>query len=304
MAERILVGLDGSPLAESILPAVRALAEALQAEVTVLSVVDRPDALSDDQHRAAWELMQEQAKTTAKSYVHRIESEVFAAGGIAAKCAVVLGDPATEITAYAENQGIDLIALATHGRSGFDRWLHGSVAEEVMLTTRTPLLLLHPADGDAPASGGAVTRIVAPLDGSPLAEGALPLVAKMALALKAPVNLVQAVEPVYLMGEPMTLSAGGYGDLLDGLQEAAKIYLNQTAQGLLAQGIAVTLETPLGSPAREVIQRAQSEPGALVIMATHGRSGLAGAVLGSVARRVVRSSGTPTLLVRPAATES
>lgn len=140
MFKRILVPLDGSPLSEAILPQVVELTHALGAEVTLLRVgqahafpgVD-PKYLVDEEVR----VMQE-----AEAYL-AIVAQRFAQEGMTIRTVVRYGQPAAEIIDHVAFEGIDLVAMSTHGRSGLTRLVMGSVAEEVVRKVRVPVLLLR-----------------------------------------------------------------------------------------------------------------------------------------------------------------
>lgn len=297
MVKQILVGLDGSPLAEAILPCVSNLAKGLGAEVTLLNVTF-PESIVEPEDRPSLQQLVQGAEIQAKDYLRGVAQRLQETG-ITTRYAVAVGDAPAEIVNYAQRGGMDLIALATHGRSGIQRWVFGSVADAVLHTTRTPLLLIRPRDG-RPAAASGVTQVVVPLDGSPLAEAVLPLAQELALAFDVPVVLLRTVETVYLFSEPAPGAAAGYQDIISAVQEAVAGYLEHVGAGLEAQGTTVKTVAPLGSPATEIEAYTTAHEGSLVVMATHGRTGIGGLLLGSVARRVVQQSGAPVLLVRPA----
>ncbi|MCX6020684.1 MAG: universal stress protein [Chloroflexi bacterium] len=294
MVTRILVALDGSPLAESILPYVRGVAAGVGAEVVLGSVLHvSKDTLSS---LTGSKLDQVVARDRAliQTYLDGV-AQRLATDGLAVRTVVGFGNAADEIVRLAGAENADLIALATHGRSGIDRWVHGSVAEAVLQIASTPVLLIHPADYVVSQS---VQQLVIPLDGSPLAEAALAEAVTLATAMKTPLALVRVVEPVYLAADPAAGIMTDYGNLLDDMQGAARAYLDEQAAALTAQGLTVTTAVPIGTPAKEIVDFAQAHPGSLIVIATHGRTGVAGILLGSVARRVVQQAGAPTMLVQ------
>jgi nucleotide-binding universal stress UspA family protein len=163
MFRRVLVPLDGSGLADTILPHVCQLAADTALEVLLLAVVPPPSALQlaeslhgtiDKYGYAVPQLdgmaaEQEQQLVAgdvgrAEAYLHaRVQR--LAADGLQARTAVRIGEAAAEIARTAEAEQADLIAMSTHGRAGLDHLLHGSVAESVLRTAGRPLLLLRPS---------------------------------------------------------------------------------------------------------------------------------------------------------------
>jgi len=301
MLQHILVGLDGSPLAETILAYVSTLAKRVSADVTLLHVVH----LSEDMRREEpYRLLQQtihEAEVQARGYLDRAVQRLTDAG-VKVRSQLTVGDAATEIVGYAQREGMDLIALATHGRSGLQRWFYGSVAEKVLHTTHTLLLLIRPTDGLV-AAPPELTQIVVPLDGSPVAEAALPVAEALAASVKVPLVLLRVVEVLSLdFGDPTGMGYASYPQILDSLQEAAEDYLNQLAVTRRGKDLNVQTVAPVGLPADKIVGYTHEHPGSLVVMTTHGRTGFAGFMLGSVARRVVLHGNTPTLVVRPLVT--
>jgi nucleotide-binding universal stress UspA family protein len=298
---RILVGLDGSALAETILGAVRTLAERLRAEIVLLHVTVVPEtarAAADDAETGLDDLVT-QERRRADRYLEEVALKLRAAGG-AVRTATVVGEPAPEIVRFAEREKVDLIALATHGRSGLGRWLHGSVADAVLHAATTPLLLLRPAadEGAAPM----VTRVVVPLDGSPLAEAALATAAPLARALGVPLLLLRIVEYTGLAfaADPLGAVPLAYAPVLEALREGATRYLESRADELRAQGPAVEIRVLDGMAADAITGEIRALPGSLLVLSTHGRTGWRAVALGSVARRVVLVAAAPVLVVRSA----
>lgn len=297
MLHHILVGVDGSPLAETILSYVTVLAKNTGADVTLIHVVHTSEEMKSNEAYRFLQPSLEQAKTNAHDYLRRLVQQLNDAG-VTTHSRVLVGVAATEIVHCAEQEGMDLIALATHGRSGLQRWFYGSVAEKVLHTTRTPLLLIRPTEEPATVPR-TLSQIVVPLDGSPLAEVALPMAEAISARCQVPLVLLRVVEIEALaFADPTGMVGANYQALLDGLQQDADSYVDQLAGAIRGKGVTVQTATPMGLPAAKIVEYAHAHPGSLVVMATHGRSGLAEVALGSVARRVVLHGDTPTLIVR------
>jgi nucleotide-binding universal stress UspA family protein len=222
MIKRILVGLDGSPLAESVLPFVALLARGVEAEVTLLHVTTVPHLLTGSPVRGLDEVARVNTRR-AETYLAERRATLEAAG-IRAHAVVREGAALAEIVGYAERERMDCIALATHGRSGLARWMHGSVADRVLHTTKTPFLLIGP-DTSSTTTAPALTRIVVPLDGSEVAESALPVAEALADALSVPLVLLHVVELAGLdfVSEEDTLA------VLTQLEEDTRAYLARVA---------------------------------------------------------------------------
>lgn len=292
---RILVGLDGSPLAETILPVVELLAARLGAAVTLLHVLPVPEHVPAAE-RLPVDRLVEDATRRASEYLSGVKRRL-ASSGADVSLVVAVGTPAREIVQGAQAGGFDLVALATHGRSGLQQWIHGSVADQVLHTTTIPLLLVRPGDGWAAVPRG-IRQIVVPLDGSTDAEAALRLAEPVALRCELPLALVRFVEPLTLeyAAGPSGMAFVDVQRITDDLLRAAREYLTTTADGLRARGLTVTTEVSVAQPAAGIADYTREHPESLVVLTTHGRSGWRRLLLGSVARRVVLTVAAPILV--------
>jgi nucleotide-binding universal stress UspA family protein len=132
--KKILVPLDGSELAETVLSHIETIALAHEAEVILLRVLPATGVLP-----ATAEAERKAARESLDRAKKRLQEK-----GINARTTIRHGeDAATEITDYAEVNDVDLIAMSTHGRSGVSRWIFGSVAEKVLRGTNKPILLIR-----------------------------------------------------------------------------------------------------------------------------------------------------------------
>jgi len=148
MYKNILVPLDGSKLAECVLPHVEELATCLAgAEVTLVSVTERITGyrtIEDPSQELGERLVPEavgKQEQEARKYLDKI-AKALSDKGIKVLTEVLLGKPAEEITIFATNEGCDLILMASHGRSGPSRWTHGSVADKVFRASSVPVLMV------------------------------------------------------------------------------------------------------------------------------------------------------------------
>jgi len=298
MYSQILIPLDGSTTAEKVLPYARFLAEMLKLPVELLGVIDLATIathLSAEKTRYFDSFVAEEERSS-EVYLEGI-ARTFSGGAV--KFTVEKGKPEEVIIEKGAANRASLIAMATHGRSGMKRWLLGSVAEKVLRAGRSPLLLIR-AQEEARTEGEAVLQsLIAPLDGSGLAESALPTVSALAKAMNLEVILCRAYElpaGAYYGSEDYLPN---YDELLGGLRQETSDYLKGQVAAIKSRELekvsAVALE---GAAAEEIIQIARKTPNSLVAMCTHGRSGVERWVLGSVTEKVVRYSGNPVLVLR------
>jgi nucleotide-binding universal stress UspA family protein len=152
---------------------------------------------------------------------------------------------------------------------------------------------------DSPLTG-AGTRILVPLDGSDLAAKALPVAEALCRQLSAHLDLVSVLSPTiipFVGGEPY-IPGEVYQQIDTERTQAAQVYLASAAKSLSEQGIAVETHLERGDAALRLLDLAKELRSTLVVMTTHGRTGLARFALGSVADRVVRAGVSPVLLLR------
>jgi len=296
MYEKILVALDGSQLSEQILPYSRLLADKLKLAVELIHVIN-PDLATPTSAAGQARYQDVLAAENEKGlvYLEKIAGSFALASKI--QCSVAPGNPAEVIVDKAAADRQTLIAMTTHGRSGINRWLIGSVADKVLHAAANPLLLVRAGETAAVQGTAAWQRMIVPLDGSPLAERVIPNAAELARPLGLEVVLMR------VFGVPTPVFAEDYGpyveELWTQLEDEAQKYLTEKKQQLLAQGLTnvVTIVTA-GFPAEKIIDAARERKDALVAMSTHGRSGFNRFVMGSVTDRVVRHSGDPVLIIR------
>jgi nucleotide-binding universal stress UspA family protein len=289
---KILVPLDGSQDAETILPYVERLATAMNARVLLLAAVDRPRDWGED---TGGDLKGERHE--AESYLRRLQARLASATGNDVEAEVVASEPAAAVLAASEKQQPDLIAMTTHGRSGVARWVLGSVAAKLLHATHTPMLVVRPPTDGKQSDAPTLTKILVPLDGSELSASVLPFAADLAKSLGASVMLFHAVlEPV------MTYPAGGAvfdSGALKGMEAGAHEYLAAVARDLDDKGVKTNREVAIGNATDGIVWAAEREGAELIVMSTHGRSGIGRIVLGSIADAVVRRTSLPVILVRP-----
>jgi nucleotide-binding universal stress UspA family protein len=301
MYDKILIPLDGSKSAESVLPYARALSRRLKTPVALLTIIDiseisRSVSAADGLYL---DRIIENESRRSEEYLAKI-GKTF--GTVAVKSRVEKGRAAEVIIESAAADNGTLIMMASHGRSGLNRFLLGSVAEKVLRGANNPLLLVR-ADETVLTGGEAVLKsVIVPLDGSELAESILPLVEASAKKLDLEVVLFRAYMipyGAYTAGEgfydPVNLEA-----FLSGLRQESIDYLERKAVALRRNGVEiVSCVAREGLSADEIIKFARATPDNLIAMCSHGYSGVKRWVLGSVTETVARHAGDPVLVSRP-----
>jgi nucleotide-binding universal stress UspA family protein len=293
--EKILVPLDGSELAQIALPYAEKLAGKLGYQITLIYVSGSIDDQYHHMHQFYLQKMAETARQAAEIHVENLEVKA-----IKVETAILLGDPAEQIVDYADKEGVGLIIMSTHGRSGIKRWAMGSVADKVLRATKQPLALIRAkrARPDAPERN-ILSKILVTLDGSKQSEAVIPYIEELASKLKADITLLQVVLPDYNLSTTGEPEYGVYSEKhLESIQALAREYLENIAAQLKQRGINAKPEVALGTAAETIIKFADAIAADMVALSTHGRSGVSRWALGSVAERVLRAGDTPLLLVR------
>ncbi len=291
---RLLVALDGSHLAESVLPLVQTLAKALDAEVTLLHVLEYepPATVHGEPHITTL--------AQAQAYLKRVAEQMRASGLPITTHAHTNPerDVAASIAGHAAELNADMIVLAAHGRGGIRQWLVGRIPQQVAARAGRPVLIVPtPTDHDL----SALRRILLPMDPAGEAVAALPLAQRLAAACKAELVLVTVVPTPGTMpgnaGAATVFLPHTAETLLDYAEDQARAKLEQLAMSLRDARITVTTDVRRGDPARELVQAITAHGVDLVVMATHARAGLDGLLAGSVGPRVVAAAPCPVLLV-------
>ena len=299
MYKKILVPLDGSSVAEQVLPYARLLAGGLDVPVALLGIVDATELASAMSKEKAqyFDATIEDSVRRSRDYLKKI-AQTFSRANVS--FAVEKGRAEEVIIAKTDADKQTLITMATHGRSGLDRWLLGSIAEKVLRGSANPLLLIR-ARAEAKTEGEMTLKsVVVPLDGSEVAESILPEVIEIAKKLNIQTVLFRAGHV------PYSAFGGGHSqyplinELLGGIKAEAREYLEKKTAELKKRGfekVSYVLQEGIG--ADEIISFGQRTPDNMIAMCTHGWSGVKRWVLGSVTETVVRHSGDPVLVLRP-----
>jgi len=219
---------------------------------------------------------------------------------------VALGSPAEQIIRCAAENNVDLILMATHGRSGVKRLVMGSVADEVLRASNVPVWLVRPGlPTEVVYEQWPGKTILVPLDGSELAETAFPHVE--ALANQQGTGKVDVIL-LRICTRPMPPPAADYTYTtlpeeymqveLARRKQVARKYLAEIEGQLTGKAFAVRSEVLEGRPAEQIVEYANANPPNLIVMSTHARSGLQRLAHGSVATYVLQKANSPIVIVK------
>lgn len=309
MYSKVIVPLDGSELAEQAVPYAQLVARGLSIPIELVEAFDvLPPAVHSHGAMYALDKMLDEARQRSGHYLAGVE-ETLRTAGYAASSATLPGAPHQAIVDRAGADPNALIVMSTHGRGGVTRWALGSVADKVLHIIPNPMLIVRSSAAVTASSEIAIETVLVPLDGSELAETALEHAVSVAAAVGAVVTLARVTHTrdyyrKHLTGPRAAMGpspANWVNDLMRADAEAATDYLAGVQRRLAAQrpdaGDIDIRHLRHESPAQAIIDQAADHK-TLVVMTTHGRSGIGRMLMGSVTDRVVRHSNAPALVVR------
>ncbi len=298
MFQKILIPLDSSELAERALKPGMALAEQGNADVYLLSVPFLEHAFVEE--RAGYGFMlPEQSLSQSRQDLQAYQDEMkalYAHPNIRIHTAVSDGDEAGVIVDTAIRENVDLIVMSTHGRSGFSRWMLGSVTERVLRHAPCPVLAIRE---DKPLKHVAIT-----LDGSALSEYAITPGLDVAASLGSKISLLsvessEEIDPLFV-AELDKVEAGLGARTVEDYYHRTESYLQRLRVRLRKEYDQTIHIAPRNGPViQAILDFIDSGKVDLVVMATHGRTGLQRWVYGSVTEKIMRSAGCAMLVVRP-----
>lgn len=279
MYRTVLVAVDGSDVASNATRQALAIADALDATVHAVSIVEAPDD-------ATVETVAHSRVESAREYVAEVADEA-AARGISAVTVVRAGRPGRELIAYAGDEDMDLFVVGTQGRSRVKRLVTGSVATTVIQDARRPVLTV----GREVAVRPAFEDVLVATDGRPGADAAIDQSLALAEAYDATVHALFVVNDADSRLPVVISEFERVGDEATGEVErlAAR------------RGVAARRAIRYGHPHEAIIEYAREEAVDLIVTGTESRSGLDRLAFGSVSQRVVRDAPVPVLTVRAGA---
>jgi nucleotide-binding universal stress UspA family protein len=291
MFEKILLPLDGSILAESAIPYVRDLADQLKAEVYLIHICPT-------EHRTYLHMHQIYINQLADN----LRKEMLLSPKLKIHTEIILGEPVKEIFEYIKKHKIDIVALTSHGASGFRSLTIGSVADKVVRGSGIPTLLIRVKEGTAlPAKKYIIKKILAPLDSSEASKISIPYIIELAVKIKASVSLFSLTQTVYSQNfDSMGAGPGVNWDAVDASTlKYMDSYLQHIEDDIKKEGITVDHTTYLGTDAAyEILEMEKKTQADLIVMATRGRSQITRWAFGSVTEKVLREGTLPLLLVK------
>jgi nucleotide-binding universal stress UspA family protein len=301
MYKNILVPLDGSKRAERILPHAVHLAGRFNAGLILVHVVephiDFYSSLNSHKFEEIEDLSQQIKQ--AKAYLNELKDQLEAEGH-QVENQVVHGNVVRTILRMARKFDSDLIAIASHGRTGLSRVFYDSIAAGVLHQVNRPLLIIRAEDDEEQEwkDVNMYKNILIPLDGSKRAERILPHVEQLALHFGSSVILLRIVELIGKSSRPHATLSGFELENVEQRFDGAKSYLAAIRGEFREKGVKAKAVINKGPVVKWICDVASSEDVDLIAMASHGHTGLERVFYGSVAAGVLHQVDRPLLLIR------
>jgi nucleotide-binding universal stress UspA family protein len=285
MIDRILVPLDGSRVAEQILPHLRRVLHRRDAEVILVRAAVPPPTENGM-------LIADTLLAAAREYLTETQDRLRDQG-IRVRSVVRLGSPAVVILDVALEERATMIALATHGETGLKRLLAGSVAEAILRRSQVPVLLVRPFWSYELLPGRSdedelrpIRNLLVPMDNPDDAELLLPPVTELARLFDARVVLLHVMTPEDRQQPDLAAR-----------QSVEESQLARMASRLEHEKVEAATLIEKGEPAHQILEAARANEVDLIAMSTHAKSGFLGLFTSTVTEKVLRESTCPMLVI-------
>ncbi|MFD1564182.1 universal stress protein [Haloarchaeobius amylolyticus] len=286
MPPRILVPTDGSESATAALEHTLDIASERDATVYLLYVADTNEPSLTRLGTEVVDTLEQEGEQIVSEAATLAEER-----GVSVVTDVVQGDPRPTIVDYASADTFEFVAMGAHGRRGLGEYVLGSVTDHVVNRSPVPVLTVRAADDVTPRYP--YGDVLVPTDGSDHATAAVTLASTVANRTGATLHLLSIVDEIPEVGDT------GSAPLSEQLEENIQAILDDAAAIATRVGVDdVTTSIVTGSMPREVTAYADGEGIDLVVMGTHGHTGLDRHLLGSFTERVIRTSSVPVLATR------
>lgn len=292
--QKILVPLDGSELAERPLSAALMIAEAVMGQIVLLTAVtSEPFAEIMEPGPELRQRLIQAGEAEAQSYLKSVRNRLMPTPA-ALKTELATGPAAQAIIDYAQSDGIDLIFMSSHGRSGVSRWAYGSVADKVLHHAPCAVAIIRAQAKFEPL---AHKRILVPLDGSETAEAALTPALNLAQKIGGELVLLRVVDIPSIANARQIIGRSNKQIIADEEQQAAS-YLQKAKASIAQPQLSVVTHVAIGSAAETIVEYAEHQSIGLVVIASYGRSGIHRWVFGSVTEKILQAANCATLVIR------
>ena len=296
MYRQLLVPLDGSKFAESALPIALSVSRRTRAPIRFVTVQEPIPSFAYDEWESA-------AQEWSEEYLGKLLERLEGRAGGALTTSLRSGHIVEALEEEADACGADLIVMASHGRGMLSRAWLGSVTDAFIHHTDRPVLVVRPEDDGSVdlEADRSFNDVLLPLDGSELSEQALADAIEFGSLFDAAYHLVRVVPyPIDVASPYLPHTVQMNQGIVEDAKHSAAEYLESHAERLRGRGLQVTTGVLVDAqPGHGILKEAQAQGCDFIVMATHGRSGLSRAILGSASDKVLRGTHVPLLLHRP-----
>lgn len=299
MINHILVPLDGSTLAECVLPHVGAIAPVTNAHVTLVHVMESlPDRNGPAVDPVEWHLR----KQNSEKYLEQVAGRLNEAGILGVEHLILEGNPANSVVDFARSRDVDLIILSTHGQSGLSGWNVSSVVQKILLRSYKSVLLVRAyLTSSAEMTKVHYKRLFLGMDGSPRSEFVLPFAISLAQFHQSQLILETVVERPQSINRmpPSDQELEMMEKFVEKNSQAASHYLDQLVAQFARKDIKITTHVSTGDNAISVLHDMAEEANAdLVLLAAHGSTGERRWPYGSVTTSFIAYGNTSLMILQ------
>ncbi len=295
MYKHILIPLDGSKMAEAVMPIALFLSENLKSKITLIHIIEShpPTKIHSERHIR----FPEEALTYLENVKLYFPDSVDVAYHVHT---TEVGHVAQSLADHAKELGCDLIVMCTHGRIRLQQLLFGTIAQQTINIGNIPVLVIHP---DAFLNGKpfSCSQILAPLDISREHEKGIKTAKDLARILGCSLHLIAVIPTLATLSGPRAtesrLAPGATAEMLELEEERALNYLRGLTSENASDGVRISGEVARGEPSDIIAKTALEIKADLIVMGTHGKAGADAFWSGSVTPRVFSKTSIPLLLV-------
>jgi len=300
LINHILVPLDGSTLAECVLPHVIAIAPITHARVTLVHVMEpmQTERGSQAVDPVEWHLQ----KQNLEKYLEQVASQLKESGILGVEQLILEGNPANSVVDFARNNNVDLIVLSTHGQSGLSGWNVSSVVQKILLRSYKSILLVRAyLASSAGMTKVRYKRLFVGTDCSPRSEFVLPFAISLAQFHNSQVILESVIEKPRAVNRfpPSDQDTRLLNTFLEKNYQAASHYLNQLVAQFSVKELKITTHVSTGenviSALHDLVEEANAD---LVMLAAHGSSGERRWPYGSVTTSFIAYGNTSLMIMQ------
>jgi nucleotide-binding universal stress UspA family protein len=294
--KNLLVPLDGSTLAESVLPVVSRLARKINVSITLIHIIetDAPETIHGQRHLTSPGQAEKYLSSLASSDIFKDLAVDIHVHNTSVK------DVSRSISEHSKELNQDLVIMCTHGNGGLHDLLFGSIVQQVISFGNTPVLMINSSQKNV-ASAAKFENFLIPLDGNPEHEHVLEYSSVIAKMCDAKIHLLMAVPQFGSMSGKLTLAnrllPGTTSKMLDMIVSDANEYLQNLQKKLELSGLKVSSGAARNDPAKGIVDTAKKVNADLIILGTHGKKGAEAFWEGSISPKISKSSKIPLLLV-------